>query len=301
MFPIDSEQGAAPRVPLDAAEAIRLLYRQHGDTVYQTIYAIVLDARQALDLTRETFVLAYRQWEPADPAGARAWLLDIATSLVSTSPRTHRSPWRWRAPQWRGLKYGLLSARMPLPPVDAILSAAEAPDLPAPVSILPLPPPGLMFRSSRDSEKSLLRYLPYVVAVTVAAAALVGIVAGVDLYAGTQNAPASANSLATPPAHTFHSGGGASTTPPTPAPTPVPPAPTALPTPPPATPVPAVPAAAAPPPPPPPPVQAAPAPPPRPPAPPPPPARAPAPPAPVHDHGHGHGPGPGPGDQGNQG
>lgn len=385
-------------MPLDAAEAIRLLYPQQGDTVYRTIYGIVLDARQAQDLTRETFVRAYREWEPPEPTDARTWLLGIATSLAIASFGTRRSRWRVTAlrGRWGGsgeepvggpsqdpdlvaslmrpldpeeralvilhycrqapgaeiaeelgipgsavasrvnramrvlrrrahavgaapragergplsevppnatdvaiidaLKHGLTRAAVSLPPVEEILNAADAPDLPPPVSILPLPPPGLISRSSRDSEKSLSRYLPYLVAVTVAAV-LVGIVVGLNFYAASQDAPASARSQATPPSRTFHGGGGSATTPPTTTPSPVTPAPTPLPTPPPATPVPAA-TAAAPPPPPPAPVQAAPATPASQPAPAPTAAPPPPPPAPVHGHGNGHGHGPGPGGQG---
>ncbi|MBO0746187.1 MAG: sigma-70 family RNA polymerase sigma factor, partial [Candidatus Dormibacteraeota bacterium] len=329
---IDSEQGAAPREPLGAAEAIRLLYPQQGEAVYRTIYGIVLDAGQAEDLTRETFVRAYREWETSEPSDPRTWLLGIATSLAIPSMGTRRPRWPvapWRArrdrngaghieealpdqdpvarlmrplhPEERALvilhycqqlpsaviaeEFGLRYARVPsrvnramqvlrtrahgvgmspgatdvaitgalmqaltgapisLPPVETILSV---PDRPAPVSILPLPPPGLIFRSSRGSEKSLSRYLPYLVAVTVGALLIGVVVAGLNLYAASQEAPASARSLTTPPPRTFQGGAGSSTTPPTVLPTPVPPPPTPVATPPPATPVPAAPAPPAP-------------------------------------------------------
>ena len=184
------------------------------------------------------------------------------------------------------LKQALMGATVSLSPVDVILHAA---DRRGRVSILPLPPPGLVFRSSPSSEKTLPRYLPYLVAVTVTALLIGVVVAGLNLYAGPQDGPTAARSIATPAARTHHRGGGSPTAPPTVAPTPLLPPPAPASTAPPATPAPAVPAAAPPPAAPPAAVLPRPAPaPPRAPAPPPPPAR-----------GHGHGPGPG--DQGDQG
>lgn len=88
----------APRLPDDAAEAIKVLYPREGETVYRTIYGIVLDAAEAQDLTQETFVRAYRAWDRFDRGNVRAWLLRIATNLAITHYRTQRrrrrvAPW----------------------------------------------------------------------------------------------------------------------------------------------------------------------------------------------------------------
>jgi len=94
----DTEHQPTPHLPDDVTEAIKFLYPRYGETVYRTIYGIVLDPGEAQDLTQETFVRAYRAWDRFDRSNARAWLLRIATNLAIThyrSERRHRrvAPW----------------------------------------------------------------------------------------------------------------------------------------------------------------------------------------------------------------
>lgn len=83
----------SPHVPDDPAEAVRLLYRQQGETVYRTIFAMTLDAELTRDLTHETFVRAYGARDELAELGAleaRPWLLRIATSLALTQYRVQQ-------------------------------------------------------------------------------------------------------------------------------------------------------------------------------------------------------------------
>lgn len=90
-MPIDlGEHEPARSRPDDTAEAITLLYGREGGAVYRTIYGIVLDPGEARDLTRETFVRAYRAWDRFDGSNPRTWLLRIAADLAITHERVAR-------------------------------------------------------------------------------------------------------------------------------------------------------------------------------------------------------------------
>lgn len=84
----DGEYEPAARWPDETTEAITLLYRREGGAVYRTIYGIVLNSGEALDLTRETFLRAYRDWDQHDRSDPRAWLLRIAAELAIAHART---------------------------------------------------------------------------------------------------------------------------------------------------------------------------------------------------------------------
>lgn len=79
----------------DTTEAITLLYRREGGAVYRTIYGIVLNAGEARDLTRETFVRACRAWDRLGGDGwdGHVWLLRIAAALAITREREARRGW----------------------------------------------------------------------------------------------------------------------------------------------------------------------------------------------------------------
>lgn len=84
----DGDNELAPLGPDDTTEAITLLYRREGGAVYRTIYGIVLDSGEALDLTRETFAHAYDAWGQFDGSDARAWLHRIAADVAIPYART---------------------------------------------------------------------------------------------------------------------------------------------------------------------------------------------------------------------
>lgn len=86
----DGEYGPAGSLPDETTEAITLLYGREGGAVYRTIYGIVLDAGEARELTRETFVRAYHAWDRFDRSDARVWLLRIAAGLAITCARSAR-------------------------------------------------------------------------------------------------------------------------------------------------------------------------------------------------------------------
>ncbi|MGH7921901.1 MAG: RNA polymerase sigma factor [Candidatus Dormibacteraceae bacterium] len=83
---------------------MKVLYPREGETVYRTIYGIVLDAAHAQDLTQETFVRAYSAWDRFDRSNVRAWLLRIATNLAISYYRREKR--RRRIPPWMLLEIG---------------------------------------------------------------------------------------------------------------------------------------------------------------------------------------------------
>lgn len=94
----DGAHEPAGSLPDETTEAITLLYRREGGAVFRTIYGIVLDAGEARELTRETFVRAYGAWDRFDRSDARVWLLRIAADLAiayERGARRHGGTARW--------------------------------------------------------------------------------------------------------------------------------------------------------------------------------------------------------------
>lgn len=59
------------------------LYARHGREVWALVYARWLNADVALDITQETFLRLWRQWEAGEViVNPRAWLLRVARNLA---------------------------------------------------------------------------------------------------------------------------------------------------------------------------------------------------------------------------
>lgn len=71
--------------------AFELIFREYHRMVTAYLYALVGNAEEALDLTQETFVVAYRKIKDCDPRKSlAAWLRSIAWNLASNALRHHR-------------------------------------------------------------------------------------------------------------------------------------------------------------------------------------------------------------------
>jgi RNA polymerase sigma-70 factor (ECF subfamily) len=59
------------------------LYQRHGQEVWALVYARWLNADTALDITQETFLRLWKQWEQGEVIqNPRAWLLRVARNLA---------------------------------------------------------------------------------------------------------------------------------------------------------------------------------------------------------------------------
>ena len=59
------------------------LYQRHGQEVWALVYARWLNADTALDITQETFLRLWKQWELGEVIqNPRAWLLRVARNLA---------------------------------------------------------------------------------------------------------------------------------------------------------------------------------------------------------------------------
>src|SRR5437660_11471975 len=59
------------------------LYQRHSREVWALVYARWLNADVAMDLTQETFLRLWKQWERGAPIlNPRAWLLRVARNLA---------------------------------------------------------------------------------------------------------------------------------------------------------------------------------------------------------------------------
>lgn len=77
--PLDPRGGSARRAEFES------LYEQHGREVWALAYARWMDSDLAMDVTQETFLRLWRQWEahPGDDIqNPRAWLLRVARNLA---------------------------------------------------------------------------------------------------------------------------------------------------------------------------------------------------------------------------
>jgi RNA polymerase sigma-70 factor (ECF subfamily) len=66
-----------------SAEALRTLYRRHGNTVYALAYGIVVDPADANEVVAETFLYAWEAaagFVPTARQSVCGWLCDIARS-----------------------------------------------------------------------------------------------------------------------------------------------------------------------------------------------------------------------------
>lgn len=65
------------------AEALRALYKRHGNSVYALAYGILVDPADAEEVVAETFLHAWERAARFDPTGRQSvssWLCDMARS-----------------------------------------------------------------------------------------------------------------------------------------------------------------------------------------------------------------------------
>jgi len=71
--------------------AFELIFREYNRMITAYLYGLVGDADEALDLTQETFVVAYRRIRDCDPSQSlAAWLRSIAWNQAANSLRRKR-------------------------------------------------------------------------------------------------------------------------------------------------------------------------------------------------------------------
>lgn len=72
-------------------KAFELIFREYNRMVTAYLYSLVGDAHEALDLTQEVFVVAYRKLREFDPDHSiAAWLRSIAWNLAANALRSSR-------------------------------------------------------------------------------------------------------------------------------------------------------------------------------------------------------------------
>jgi RNA polymerase sigma-70 factor (ECF subfamily) len=65
------------------------LYRQHSREVWALVYARWLNADLALDITQETYLRLWKQWEDGEEIhNPRAWLLRVARNLAEDQAKS---------------------------------------------------------------------------------------------------------------------------------------------------------------------------------------------------------------------
>jgi RNA polymerase sigma-70 factor, ECF subfamily len=70
------------RIPPHHAD-FEALYQRHAQEVWALVYARWLNADTALDITQETFLRLWKQWEQGETIlNPRAWLLRVARNLA---------------------------------------------------------------------------------------------------------------------------------------------------------------------------------------------------------------------------
>src|SRR5208283_356913 len=72
------------RRPAETQHAdFQALYERHSREVWALIYARWMNADTAMDITQETFLRLWKQWEAREEiANPRAWLLRVARNLA---------------------------------------------------------------------------------------------------------------------------------------------------------------------------------------------------------------------------
>jgi RNA polymerase sigma-70 factor (ECF subfamily) len=82
--PERSDETPSPRSPApNRHDAFSQLYQRHSREVWALVYARWINVDTALDLTQETFLRLWKQWEAGEMIfNPRAWLLRVARNLA---------------------------------------------------------------------------------------------------------------------------------------------------------------------------------------------------------------------------
>jgi RNA polymerase sigma-70 factor (ECF subfamily) len=85
---VDNEPAIIQRAQKGDHDAFAALVNEHQRYVYNLAFRVVRDENEALDLTQETFVRAWRHAQTYDPRRGRvaSWLLTIARNLAISIP-----------------------------------------------------------------------------------------------------------------------------------------------------------------------------------------------------------------------
>jgi RNA polymerase sigma-70 factor (ECF subfamily) len=74
---------SSPKATAQRQADFEALYQRHGREVWAVVYARWLNADVALDITQESFLRLWKQWETGESIlNPRAWLLRVARNLA---------------------------------------------------------------------------------------------------------------------------------------------------------------------------------------------------------------------------
>src|ERR1700730_9146878 len=90
MKPLPPRNGKVPdrNGHADQRDEFAVLYQRHSREVWALAYARWMNADTALDITQETFLRLWKQWEDGEAIIVRrAWWLGVARNLAEDHPK----------------------------------------------------------------------------------------------------------------------------------------------------------------------------------------------------------------------
>ena len=90
MAGVATTDGVPSKRPMDADAAFSAIFERHHALIYHYLRTLVADDAVAEDLTRDSFVRAWRSFECEEPRNPKTWLYAIATNAALSAMRRRR-------------------------------------------------------------------------------------------------------------------------------------------------------------------------------------------------------------------